>query len=187
MSAMSAEGGPPRPPHRPPARTALYARKELRAEPVAPPSRSGALSRTTAAARSSIQPRPGPAPTPGDLGLLRCRAGGFTLLLQVGSLLNVDRPAERPDETGLRVIDLRERLGAARGPGQSLLFLPGPERDPVELMVDPGVELVRADLSRVHPWPELLAGLPALRGLAALVELDDGRLGFLVDPHQLVG
>jgi hypothetical protein len=144
----------------------------------APLARSGALLRSGGASRAAAGQEAPP------LTLLRCRAGPYPLLLDVRALVNVDRPAERPLETGLRLIDLRALLGAPAGPGQSLIFQLDPAEAPVEVMVDAGVALVRVELGRLHPWPRPLDGLPGLRGLSGLVELEDG-LAFLVDPWRL--
>lgn len=133
--------------------------------------------------RSSLaRTRPQPRPLAEELTLLRCRVGDYPLAIDVRALLTIDRPSERPAETGLRLIDLRALLGApVAGPGQSLLLQPDPDEPPLELMVDQGVELVRSDASRLRPWPDPLPGLP---GIPALIELEDG-LRFLVDPWAL--
>lgn len=149
------------------------------------PDRTQALARTQALSRSAATARSGAALGASQLALLRCQAGPYPLLLDVRALVSVDRPADRPLETGLRLIDLRALLGAPTGPGQSLVFVLRAGEDPVEVMVDPGVELLHLDPHALHPWPWPLEGLPALRGLSGLVELEDG-LVLLVDPHRLL-
>lgn len=113
--------------------------------------------------------------------LLRCRAGRFELVLDLEALVALDGGERDAD----RVVDLRELLGEPVTTGQGVLFRERHGEGLVAMRVDPGVELIRVPLGRLHPLPDPLPLLPSMRSLRGVAELDDG-LAYLVDPASLL-
>lgn len=112
--------------------------------------------------------------------LLRCRAGRYALVLDLEALVALDSGEREAD----RVVDLRELLGEPVTAGQGVLFRERHGEGLVAMRVDPGVELIRVPLERLHPLPDPLPLLACMRSLRGVAELDDG-LAFLVDPASL--
>ncbi|MEZ6183524.1 MAG: hypothetical protein R3F62_00765 [Planctomycetota bacterium] len=114
-----------------------------------------------------------------EVPLLRCRAGRHLLVLDLEALVALDGGERRAE----RLVDLRELVGEHPGPGQGVLFQ---ARDGglVAMVVDPGVELIRVPLDRLHPLPDPLPLLPEIRSLRGVVEIQ-GELAYLVDPLSL--
>ena len=134
---------------------------------------SGALGRSQARERVQV-----------TRSLMRCRVGRYALVVDLRDLSTLDSgeiAVERPDFT----VDLRRVFGVEETPGARALPVRGLTGERVELLVDPGLELVSVDLTELYAFPALLHHAPALRCLCGVITLC-GELHFLLDPQPVI-
>ena len=133
---------------------------------------SGALARSQTRGRVSA-----------TRSLMRCQAGSYPLVIDLRDLgtLDADHGADEPALT----IDLRRLFATEVGAASRALPVRGLGGERVELLVDPGIELVSVDLSELFDVPALLHHAPLLRCLCGVIRLD-GRLHFLLDPQPVI-
>lgn len=131
----------------------------------------------------------------GQAPLLLCRAGPHHVVFDLRSLRHIDTDAPLPmlpgasdlDEGAAPEVDLREVLGAdATAAPQALLYSTPDDATLRRMIVDAGsLRLRRVALTRVHPVPVILRRLAPLAAARGIVELEDGGVGWLIDPLLL--